>query len=103
MILRKVERKMTKEVSDESVADILDMWRNALEKSKCVARYNITSNLIDYDLLPDTEFNCDDCTSPFCFKRLQWDDDQEISVNKNGMSSPKVLERDEDNLYTLYG
>ena len=94
---------MTKEISDESVADILDMWRNALEKSKCVARYNIVGNLIDYDLLPNAEFDCENCTSPFCFKRLEWDDAQEEGINKNGMSPPKVLEQDKDNLYTLYG
>ena len=86
--------KGKKEISDESVEDIMDMWRNALEQSKCVARYTIVDKLIDYDLIPGTEFNCDECTSPFCFKKLQWDDGQEDEINKNGMSPPKILEID---------
>jgi hypothetical protein len=93
----------TKEMSDESVVDILDMWRNVLEKAKCIARYTIIDKLIDYDLLPDTEYNCNECISPFCFKKMEWDDDQEMNISKNGMSSPKILEQNKDNLYTLYG
>lgn len=80
----------TKEISDESVQDILDMWKNALEKAECVTRYHIDEKVIDYDLIPD-EVNCNECTSPFCFKKLEWDDAQEEGINKNGMTPPKVL------------
>ena len=82
---------MSKEISDESVQDILDMWRDALEKSGCVARYKIEGKVIDYDLIPDGEENCDGCTSPFCFKKLEWDDSQEYESSKDGMSPPKIL------------
>lgn len=82
---------MTKELSNESVVDILDMWRNALEKSKCIKRFKIENNLIDYDLFPDTEYNCNECDSPFCFKKLEWIDDN----GEDQVGNIKLLHRKE--------
>ena len=72
----------SKELSDESVSDILDMWKNELEIAPCVLRFHIDGKLIDIDLKPDKEFNCDNCKSHFCFKKMDWDDDQEFITSK---------------------
>ena len=85
---------MTKEVSDECTANIIEMWKNCIEKALCIARYHMeTKTLIDFDLKPESEYDCKECTSPFCFKTLEWDDSQEfIASEKSRILTPKDLE-----------
>ena len=69
---------MTKEMSDENVSDIIDMWKNEIENALCISRFHIDGKIIDIDLKPDKEFNCNKCKSHFCFKKMEWDDNQEF-------------------------
>lgn len=85
-----------------SVFSILQLWREALSKAPCVKEFHIEGDgkTFDYDL-KDEEVNCDDCTSEFCFKSLEWLEDCGDNGNKkfNMKTYSKPKELDYERIY----
>ena len=84
---------MTKQLPTFS---ILQLWREALGKALCVKEFHIQENgkVFDYDLKDESEYNCDDCESEFCFKSLDWLEDcgDEANSKLNLKTPPKELD-----------
>lgn len=74
--------------------EALQRWRQALTEGECIKSFKITDDGkgFDYELKNEKEYDCKDCFAFFCFKSLQWDDDQENSMSKQSkILTPKEL------------
>ena len=72
--------------------DILLLWREALGKAVCVKNFHIQGDgkTFDFDLKDESEYNCDDCKSEFCFKSLEWlEDCGDGSNSKLNINTPQ--------------
>ena len=87
---------MTKKKPTTFTFTILQLWREALGNAICVKEFHIEDNgkLFDYDLKDESEYNCKDCKSEFCFKSLNWLEDcgDERNSKLNQKTLPKDLE-----------
>ena len=82
---------------DLPVFSILQLWREALSKATCVLKFNIQGDgkTFDFDLKDESEYNCNDCKSEFCFKSLEWledcGDDSNSKLNKDTYTESKEI------------
>lgn len=75
---------MTTTKNKNATFEALQRWRQALSEGVCIEEFHVSDDGkgFDYELKEESEYSCKDCFAFFCFRTLEWDDDQESGTSK---------------------